>query len=128
MKKVLSLLVILALILAPMTVPSVRAQDTQETAPSSRLPRQVEQTQKVHADPPGELIMADALIMRPVGAVAIIVGLAGALVAWPFAAITNSCDRVCNELIVKPYKYTFVRPLGQMEYGAADYTAADMGR
>jgi len=125
MKQVLSLLVILALILAPMTVPSARAQ---ETAPSSPLSSQVEQTRTLHSDPPGELIMADALIMRPVGVVACIVGLAGALVAWPFAAITNSCDRVCRELIVKPYRYTFVRPLGQMEYGEADYTAADMGR
>jgi len=125
MKQVLSLLVILALILAPMTVPSIRAQ---ETAPSSPLSSQAEQTKTVHADPPGELIMADVLIMRPIGAVACIVGLAGALVAWPFAAITNSCDRVCKELIVKPYKYTFERPLGQMEYGETDYTAADMGR
>lgn len=125
MKQVLSLLVIVALILASTTVPAVRAQ---ETAPSSPLSNQAEQTKTTHTDPPGELIMADALIMRPVGVVAIIVGLAGALVAWPFAAITNSCDRVCKELIIKPYQYTFVRPLGQMEYGEADYAANDMGR
>jgi hypothetical protein len=127
MKQVLSFLVILVLILASMNVPSVRAQE-QETAPSSPLSSQVEQTKTVHADPPGELIIADMLFLRPVGVAACIVGLAGALVAFPFAAITNSCDRVCNALIVKPFKYTFERRLGQMEYGDRDYTAADMGR
>jgi len=38
-------------------------------------------------------------------------------VAWPFAAMTNSCDRVCKQLITVPYQYTFERPLGQMDYG-----------
>jgi hypothetical protein len=125
MKQILSLLVMVTLILAPMAAPTAGAQ---ADAPSSPLSSQSGQTQTAHPDPPGELIIADVLIMRPLGAAACIVGLAGALIAWPFAAITNSCDRVCRELITKPYKYTFERPLGQMEYGDTDFTAADMGR
>ncbi len=69
------------------------------------------------------MIIADVLIMRPLGIAACIVGLAGAVVAWPFAAITNSCDRVCKQLIIVPYKYTFERPLGQMEYEDAPNTS-----
>jgi hypothetical protein len=113
MKQVLSLMLAGTLILSLMTVPLSGAQ---ETAPSSPISRQIDSTATVHQDPPGELIIADVLIMRPIGMVACVVGLVGAAVAWPFAAMTNSCDRVCNQLIHKPFNYTFARPLGQMEY------------
>ena len=113
MKQILSLLLACALILALIAVPPSGAQ---ETAPPSPVSKQDDSTPVVHRDPPGELIIADVLIMRPLGMVACVVGLAGALVAWPFAAMTNSCDRVCRQLINVPFNYTFVRPLGQMEY------------
>jgi hypothetical protein len=125
MKQVLSLLLAVTLIWTLMAVPPAGAQ---ENTPSSPLSKQAQQAQTAHSDPPGELIIADVLVMRPLGFAACIVGLAGALVAWPFAAITNSCDRVCTALIVKPYKYTFERPLGQMEYGDPDFAPYDMGR
>jgi hypothetical protein len=120
MKQILSLLLAVALILSLITVPPSGAQ---EEAPSSPIPKQTDSTPVIHKDPPGELIIADVLIMRPVGMVACVVGLAGAIIAWPFAAMTNSCDRVCKQLINKPFNYTFARPLGQMEYDdAADPT------
>ncbi len=125
MNKALSLLLSVTVILTLMVGPPAGAQETSPSPPLSTPTRQATTTQY---DPPGELIIADVLILRPLGMAACVVGLAGALVAWPFAAITNSCDRVCNELIIKPYKYTFVRPLGQMDYGDTDYTAADLGR
>jgi hypothetical protein len=114
MKKVLSLLVAGTLLLALIAGQPCGAQ---ENAPPSPVYRQTDSTQVVHSDPPGELIIADVLIMRPIGIVACIVGLAGAVVAWPFAIMTDSCDRVCKQLITVPYQYTFERPLGQMEYG-----------
>ena len=43
-----------------------------------------------HQDPPGELIIADVLFLRPAGMVACVVGAVGAFVTWPFAAITNT--------------------------------------
>ncbi len=125
MKQVLSLLLVVTLILTLMAVPLAGAQ---ENSPSSPLSSEAKQAQTARSDPPGELIIADVLIMRPLGMAACVVGLVGAMVAWPFAAITNSCDQVCNQLIVKPYKYTFERPLGQMDYGDPDFTPYDMGR
>jgi hypothetical protein len=113
MKQVLSLLLAGTLILALVT-PS--PSGAQENAPPSPVSRQNDSTPNIHRDPPGELIIADVLIMRPVGMVACVVGLVGAALAWPFAAMTNSCDRVCKELINRPFNYTFARPLGQMEY------------
>jgi hypothetical protein len=126
MKKSLSLLLSVTFVLTLMVVPPAGAQESTPSPPPLSTPTQ--QATTIHSDPPGELIIADVLVMRPLGMAACVIGLAGALLAWPFAAITNSCDRVCNELIVKPYKYTFERPLGQMDYGDPDFTAYDMGR
>jgi hypothetical protein len=70
--------------------------------------------------PPGELILVDALVMRPIGIAACVIGLAGALVTIPFAAASNSQDRVAQSLIVQPFEYTFKRPLGTMNYDPCD--------
>jgi len=113
MKQVLSLLLAGALILTPMTA---RPCSAQESAPPSPVSRQTDSAPADHQDPPGELIIADVLIMRPLGMAACIIGLAGAIVAAPFAATTNSFDRVSRQLVNVPFNYTFVRPLGQMEY------------
>lgn len=66
--------------------------------------------------PPGEMILADVLILRPLGIVSSVVGLAGSLVALPFAASSNSGDLVARKLIKEPFDYTWCRPLGDMDY------------
>jgi hypothetical protein len=66
-------------------------------------------------DPPGELILADVLILRPLGIAASIVGLAGSVISAPFAATSNSFGVVNEKLIREPFDYTWCRPLGQME-------------
>jgi hypothetical protein len=71
----------------------------------------------VRDDPPGELILADALIVRPVGIVACIVGAVGTVLISPFTASTGSYDRVEEELLRKPAEFTFKRPLGEMDQG-----------
>lgn len=114
MKKMLSLLVAGTLLLASVTAPLA---GDYESAPSSPLSRQIDTTDSTpHRDPPGEMIIADVLFLRPVGFAGMIVGAVGALLAWPFAAATNSCDTVCRALLIRPYEYTFVRPLGQMDW------------
>lgn len=67
-------------------------------------------------EPPGELILVDTLLLRPLGIVALGVGLAGSLVSLPFAATSNSGCRVGRQLIKAPFDYTFKRPLGDMDY------------
>lgn len=66
--------------------------------------------------PPGELIIVDTLVLRPLGFVALGIGAVGALISMPFALMTNSCDRVQEALIERPYHYTFTRPLGELDY------------
>lgn len=62
--------------------------------------------------PSGEAIIADTLLLRPVGLVSMVVGFAGAIIALPFAAMSHSTDRVVQKLIVEPFEYTFKRPVG----------------
>jgi hypothetical protein len=113
MKQVLSLVLAGTFIMALLTAAPVGAQ---ETAPPSPVYGSTDSTPNIHKDPPGELIIADALILRPLGIAACAIGLVGALVVAPFSAATNSFDRVNRQLINVPFNYTFTRPLGQMEY------------
>jgi hypothetical protein len=62
-----------------------------------------------------EEIIADGLLLRPGGLVATVVGTAVFVVTLPFSIPTKSVDRAAQKLIVDPAKYTFVRPLGQIE-------------
>ncbi len=76
----------------------------------------VEQIPQADENPPGELIIVDSILLRPLGLVAMGVGFIGSIVAYPWAAASGSQDRVCSELIEKPYKYTFERPVGELDY------------
>jgi hypothetical protein len=113
MKQILSLLVIATLLLSSISIPPCSAQ---ENAPSSPLSTTAETPKPQPQDAPGELMIADVLLMRPLGFAACIIGLVGAVVAYPFALITNSQDTVCRALVEKPFRYTFQRPVGQMEW------------
>jgi hypothetical protein len=62
-------------------------------------------------------IIEDTFLMRPAGIIAMGVGAAVAVVAFPFAAMSNSVDRLGQRMFVEPYEYTWVRPLGDLDYG-----------
>jgi hypothetical protein len=67
------------------------------------------------SDPPrGEAVLADALIGRPAGIVACALGIAGAIVAFPFAAISGDTEALYKSLIADPAAFTFRRPMGQL--------------
>jgi hypothetical protein len=65
-------------------------------------------------DPPGEFLILDAAICRPLGIAAMGVGLAGAIISWPWALTSNSSERVGRRLFKEPFEYTFKRPLGDI--------------
>lgn len=67
------------------------------------------------AQPSGDLIILDALVLRPLGLAAMGVGAIGAVAAAPWAASSNSQAVVRQELLQRPYAYTFCRPLGDVE-------------
>jgi hypothetical protein len=66
-------------------------------------------------DVSAEAIIVDGLLLRPSGIVATVFGTAVFVVTLPFSIPTKSVDKAAQKLIVDPAKYTFVRPLGQIE-------------
>ena len=66
-------------------------------------------------DVSAETIIVDGLLLRPGGLVATVVGTAVFVVTLPFSIPTKSVNKAAQKLIVDPAKYTFVRPLGQVE-------------
>jgi hypothetical protein len=66
-------------------------------------------------DVSAEAIIVDGLLLRPGGILATVVGTAVFVVTLPFSIPTRSVDKAAQKLIVDPARYTFVRPLGQVE-------------
>jgi hypothetical protein len=60
-------------------------------------------------------VAADAVIGRPVCFLATIVGSALFVVSLPIAATSHSVKKAAHELVVKPARATFTRPLGDFE-------------
>ena len=67
-------------------------------------------------------MVIDAVIMRPLGLVATVLGAALTVVALPFTIPSGSVEASAHELIVRPAEYTFKRPLGDFsDSGEDDY-------
>lgn len=64
------------------------------------------------AENDGFVVVADAVIARPVGLVSLVVGTAFFIVAFPFAATSGSLGTTADTLIGEPFRFTFTRPLG----------------
>jgi len=60
----------------------------------------------------GFIIIMDTVVARPVGLVALVVGGAFFIVAFPFAATSGSLNTTADKLVGEPYRFTFTRPLG----------------
>ena len=66
-------------------------------------------------DPSPGLIIADAVIVRPVGVVITVVSSAAFVVALPFAAIARRVPETAENMIAKPARSMFCRPLGDFK-------------
>ena len=62
---------------------------------------------------PGEAMIADVLIARPIGFVALVFGTAVSIVATPFALVSGTTGDVYGRLVADPFNYTVRRPLGE---------------
>lgn len=60
---------------------------------------------------PGAMFV-DAVLVRPLGVVATVVGAATWVVSLPFSALGGNVGEAANALIKAPAGYTFKRPLG----------------
>ena len=64
-------------------------------------------------DPNAGTMVIDFVLVRPVAIVALVLGSAFFVVTLPFSAIGGNVKAAAKNLVVKPAKFSFVRPLGE---------------
>lgn len=70
--------------------------------------------EQMPADRKGGDMVVDALIVRPMGLVGLALGAVTWVVALPFTIPSGSVDAATENLVMKPTRYTFQRPLGEV--------------
>lgn len=70
-----------------------------------------QQDETVSGDKATDMVV-DAVVMRPLGLAATVVGTVLTVVALPFTIPSGSVETSARELILRPAAYTFQRPLG----------------
>lgn len=89
---------------------------TLATAQKDAKPNEVsEANETVEVPKSAGAILVDAFLLRPLGLAATVLGTAAFVVTLPFSLPTRSADDAAEVLVVKPAKYTFARPLGEVE-------------
>ena len=66
-------------------------------------------------DPSAGAMVADFVLVRPVGIVALIAGSAFFIISLPFSALGGNVKAAARNLVVKPAKFAFTRPLGDFQ-------------
>lgn len=62
-------------------------------------------------------IIAETLVLRPLGFGALVFGSAFYVISLPMALITDSEKNVREALVIGPYEYVFERPMGDIGTG-----------
>ncbi len=63
-------------------------------------------------DPSVPNVIADVVLVRPVGFATMVIGGAAYVVTLPFAMTSRSVKPVSRALLAEPFKFTFERPVG----------------
>lgn len=79
---------------------------------SIALAQESNQGQAQFEEMSAEAMIADFLVVRPLGIVATAVGAIFFVVSLPFSALGGNTKDAARKLIVAPAKHTFARPLG----------------
>ncbi|MCD6273440.1 MAG: hypothetical protein J7K30_11520 [Deltaproteobacteria bacterium] len=58
-------------------------------------------------------MIADFIFVRPLGNVAIVTGAAFFTLSMPFSALGGNFKQSVRKLVVEPFKFTWIRPLGK---------------
>jgi hypothetical protein len=66
------------------------------------------------AAPSAGAVVADLLVLRPLGFAGTVLGGAAFVVSLPVTLATHKVQPVEETLVERPFDYTFERPLGQM--------------
>jgi hypothetical protein len=72
----------------------------------------------------GEML-ADVALVRPLTLGASALGLVAWVASLPFSIPAGNADESGNAWVSEPLKYTFMRPLGEMEQGAQPHYMRD---
>jgi hypothetical protein len=76
-----------------------------------------QQNETLSGDPASDMVI-DVLLVRPLGVVGTVLGVALTVVALPFTLPSGSVESSARTLILAPADYTFKRPLGEFgDYG-----------
>lgn len=67
----------------------------------------------VSNEPTGAVMAVDGLVVRPLGIVSTVLGVATWVVTLPFTLIGGNADEAGEVLVADPAQFTFVRPLGE---------------
>ena len=65
--------------------------------------------------PSAEAMAVDVAIVRPISLVATVLGTGIFIVSLPFSILGGNVDEAGRNLVLKPAKATFIRPLGEFE-------------
>jgi hypothetical protein len=65
----------------------------------------------------GSDMFVDLIVTRPLGLLSVVAGFAAFVVALPFTIPSGSVNWSAEELVKKPIRYTFKRPLGEFSDG-----------
>ena len=60
-------------------------------------------------------IVIDVVLVRPIGIASIAIGAGGFVISLPFSLPTKSADVAAKKLVGDPFKFTFMRPVGELE-------------
>ena len=63
-----------------------------------------------------EKMVLDAIVLRPIGLVTTVAGAAIYTVSLPFSVLGGNEPAAREHLVKEPARYTFKRPLGELEY------------
>ena len=63
--------------------------------------------------PSASEVFIDAALIRPLGVVTLLSGAVVWVVSMPFTLTSRSVGKATNALLVKPFRHTFKRPVGQ---------------
>ena len=72
-------------------------------------------SEQMPTDRKGGDMVVDALIVRPMGLLGLALGAVTWVVALPFTIPSGSVDAASENLVMKPVRYTFQRPLGEVQ-------------
>jgi hypothetical protein len=72
--------------------------------------------QAPYGDRGTEAMLADLVLLRPLGLAAFIAGTGFYIVSWPFSAPAGNSEEVMKKFMADPANFTFSRPLGDLNF------------